>query len=50
MEYYFSDINLATTDYLMRFMSKDPEGFGKIDVSLLIHLAKYFSFIDNYAV
>lgn len=30
VEYYFSDINLATTDHLMRFITKDPEGFGKI--------------------
>lgn len=30
VEYYFSDINLATTDHLMRFITKDPEGFGEI--------------------
>lgn len=30
VEYYFSDINLATTDHLMRFINKDPEGYGKI--------------------
>lgn len=29
VEYYFSDINLATTDLLMRSITKDPEGFGK---------------------
>lgn len=29
VEYYFSDLNLATTDHLMRFISKDPEGYGK---------------------
>lgn len=29
VEYYFSDINLATTDLLMRSINKDPEGFGK---------------------
>ncbi|KAK6930412.1 La-type HTH domain [Dillenia turbinata] len=28
VEYYFSDINLATTDHLMRFINKDPEGFA----------------------
>lgn len=28
VEFYFSDINLATTDQLFRFMSKDPEGYG----------------------
>jgi hypothetical protein len=29
VEYYFSDANLSTNDYLMKFVSKDPEGFGK---------------------
>jgi len=29
VEYYFSDINLATTEHLMRFISKDPEGYGE---------------------
>ncbi|KAF3451092.1 hypothetical protein FNV43_RR07181 [Rhamnella rubrinervis] len=32
VEYYFSDLNLATTDHLMRFISKDPEGFVPISV------------------
>ncbi|GAU13736.1 hypothetical protein TSUD_348400 [Trifolium subterraneum] len=27
VEYYFSDLNLATTDHLMRFINKDSEGF-----------------------
>ncbi|CAL9245718.1 unnamed protein product [Arabidopsis halleri] len=27
VEYYFSDLNLATTDLLMRFISKDPQGY-----------------------
>jgi len=27
VEYYFSDLNLATTDHLMRFICKDPEGY-----------------------
>jgi hypothetical protein len=30
VEYYFSDLNLATTDHLMRFITKDPEGYGKV--------------------
>ncbi|XAR71504.1 hypothetical protein NMG60_11028811 [Bertholletia excelsa] len=32
VEYYFSDINLATTDHLMRFINKDAEGFVPISV------------------
>lgn len=32
VEYYFSDLNLATTDHLMRFISKDPEGYVPIHV------------------
>jgi len=39
VEYYFSDLNLATTDHLMRFINKDAEGFGKkIFFSFLIFL------------
>ena len=30
VEYYFSDLNLATTDHLMRFINKDAEGYGKV--------------------
>jgi len=32
VEYYFSDINLTTTEHLMRFISKDPEGYVPISV------------------
>ncbi|KAL0720591.1 hypothetical protein Bca4012_035190 [Brassica carinata] len=32
VEYYFSDLNLATTDHLMRFITKDPEGYVPIHV------------------
>ncbi|KAK9138997.1 hypothetical protein Sjap_009591 [Stephania japonica] len=32
VEYYFSDLNLVTTDHLMRFINKDPEGFVPISV------------------
>ncbi|KAF5733953.1 RNA-binding protein putative isoform 2 [Tripterygium wilfordii] len=32
VEYYFSDLNLATTDHLMRCISKDPEGYVPISV------------------
>ncbi|KAE8704130.1 Chloroplast outer envelope protein 37 isoform 1 [Hibiscus syriacus] len=33
VEYYFSDLNLATTDHLMRFINKDPEGYAPISVA-----------------
>ncbi|MCD9642417.1 hypothetical protein HAX54_029243 [Datura stramonium] len=32
VEFYFSDINLATTDHLIRIMSKDPEGYVPMSV------------------
>ncbi|XWS60030.1 hypothetical protein CRYUN_Cryun08bG0173200 [Craigia yunnanensis] len=32
VEYYFSDLNLVTTDHLMRFINKDPEGYVPISV------------------
>ncbi|KAJ8433882.1 hypothetical protein Cgig2_021265 [Carnegiea gigantea] len=32
VEYYFSDVNLATTDHLIRFINKDPEGYVPISV------------------
>ncbi|KAL6976084.1 hypothetical protein U1Q18_024878 [Sarracenia purpurea var. burkii] len=32
VEYYFSDLNLATTDHLMRFINKDAEGYVPISV------------------
>ncbi|CAN4095622.1 unnamed protein product [Withania somnifera] len=32
VEFYFSDINLATTDHLLRIMFKDPEGFVPMSV------------------
>ena len=39
VEFYFSDINLATTGFLYKIMVKDPEGFGKIiHIFMLISL------------
>ncbi|CAL5013911.1 unnamed protein product [Urochloa decumbens] len=32
VEFYFSDINLATTEHLMKFMANDPDGFVPITV------------------
>lgn len=51
VEYYFSDINLATTDLLMRSINKDPEGFGKsFSAQVLIKKnlnRQNFSFLDK---
>ncbi|MQM00677.1 hypothetical protein Taro_033417 [Colocasia esculenta] len=38
VEYYFSDANLATTEHLMRFISKDPEGFGRFFYLLFVNI------------
>lgn len=45
VEYYFSDLNLATTDHLIRFISKDPEGYGKMSVaeSVMLFFSKLVS-------
>ncbi|TVU04772.1 hypothetical protein EJB05_47906, partial [Eragrostis curvula] len=32
VEFYFSDVNLATTEHLMKFITKDPEGFVPMSV------------------
>uniref|UniRef100_A0A0D9XAE4 HTH La-type RNA-binding domain-containing protein n=1 Tax=Leersia perrieri TaxID=77586 RepID=A0A0D9XAE4_9ORYZ len=32
VEFYFSDVNLATTEHLMKFMVRDPEGFVPMSV------------------
>ncbi|XP_031505138.1 la-related protein 6B-like isoform X2 [Nymphaea colorata] len=32
VEYYFSDANIATNDHLLRFISKDPEGYVPMSV------------------
>ncbi|XP_006660346.1 la-related protein 6B-like [Oryza brachyantha] len=32
VEFYFSDVNLATTEHLMKFMVRDPEGFVPMTV------------------
>ncbi|KAL9251586.1 La-related protein [Drosera capensis] len=34
VEYYFSDVNLATTEHLIKFINKDPEGYVPISVVL----------------
>ncbi|KAL0341400.1 UNVERIFIED_CONTAM: La-related protein 6B [Sesamum radiatum] len=47
VEFYFSDINLATTDQLFRFMSKDPEGY--VPISVVASFKKIKSAINGSA-
>ncbi|KAG0501041.1 hypothetical protein HPP92_001113 [Vanilla planifolia] len=45
VEYYFSDANLATTEHLMRFITKDPEGF--VPISVIASFKKIKAFVQN---
>ncbi|KAI4369193.1 hypothetical protein MLD38_017667 [Melastoma candidum] len=45
VEYYFSDLNLATTDHLMRFISKDPEGY--VPLYVVASFKKIKSLVNN---
>ncbi|PON50593.1 Lupus La protein [Trema orientale] len=45
VEYYFSDLNLATTDHLIRFINKDPEGF--VPLSVVASFKKIKALINN---
>ncbi|XP_010512276.1 PREDICTED: la-related protein 6B-like [Camelina sativa] len=45
VEYYFGDLNLATTDLLMRFISKDPQGY--VPVHVVASFNKIKSFINS---
>ncbi|XP_030492105.2 la-related protein 6B isoform X1 [Cannabis sativa] len=47
VEYYFSDLNLATTDHLMRFINKDPEGF--VPISVVASFKKIKALINTHA-
>ncbi|PWA88844.1 Lupus La protein [Artemisia annua] len=47
VEYYFSDINLATTDHLMRFISKDPEGY--VPISVVVSFKKIKALVSGLA-
>ncbi|GJZ76688.1 la-related protein 6B [Tanacetum coccineum] len=47
VEYYFSDINLATTDHLMRFISKDPEGY--VPISVVVSFKKIKALVSGHA-
>lgn len=45
VEYYFSDANLATTEHLMRFISKDPDGF--VPISVVASFKKIKALVHN---
>ncbi|GMH08754.1 hypothetical protein Nepgr_010594 [Nepenthes gracilis] len=45
VEYYFSDVNLATTDHLIRFINKDPEGY--VPISVVASFKKIKALISN---
>ncbi|XP_010469262.1 PREDICTED: la-related protein 6B-like [Camelina sativa] len=45
VEYYFGDLNLATTDLLMRFISKDPQSY--VPVHVVASFNKIKSFINS---
>ncbi|XP_010908488.2 LOW QUALITY PROTEIN: la-related protein 6B [Elaeis guineensis] len=45
VEYYFSDLNLATTEHLMRFISRDPEGF--VPISVIASFKKIKALVHN---
>ncbi|KAK1606773.1 hypothetical protein QYE76_030446 [Lolium multiflorum] len=45
VEFYFSDVNLATTDHLMRFITKDPDGF--VPMSVVATFRKIRELIDR---
>ncbi|CAK8545002.1 unnamed protein product [Lathyrus sativus] len=47
VEYYFSDLNLATTDHLMRFINKDPQGF--VPISVVASFKKIKSLITSHS-
>ncbi|KAG2728309.1 hypothetical protein I3843_01G194800 [Carya illinoinensis] len=47
VEYYFSDLNLATTDHLMRFINKDPEGF--VPISVVASFKKIKALISSHS-
>jgi hypothetical protein len=34
VEFYFSDINLATTDHLIKFITNDPDGSGEFNCGI----------------
>ncbi|XP_071689541.1 la-related protein 6B-like [Rutidosis leptorrhynchoides] len=47
VEYYFSDINLATTDHLMKFIHKDPDGY--VPISVVVSFKKIKALVSGNA-
>ncbi|XWS65332.1 hypothetical protein CRYUN_Cryun05aG0103700 [Craigia yunnanensis] len=47
VEYYFSDLNLATTDHLIRFINKDPEGY--VPISIVASFKKIKGLISTHS-
>ncbi|KAF3645626.1 La-related protein 6B [Capsicum annuum] len=47
VEFYFSDLNLATTDHLIRHMLKDPEGY--VPISVVASFKKIKALISSHA-
>ncbi|GLT73687.1 hypothetical protein SLA2020_455260 [Shorea laevis] len=47
VEYYFSDLNLATTDHLIRFIHKDPEGY--VPISVVASFKKIKAYTSNHS-
>ncbi|KAK1379434.1 RNA-binding protein [Heracleum sosnowskyi] len=45
VEYYFSDVNLATTDHLMKFINKDPDGY--VPISVVTSFKKIKAFVSS---
>ncbi|KAF7824297.1 la-related protein 6B isoform X1 [Senna tora] len=47
VEYYFSDLNLATTDHLMRYINKDPEGY--VPISVVASFKKIKALVNSHS-
>ncbi|CAK9169526.1 unnamed protein product [Ilex paraguariensis] len=45
VEYYFSDVNLATTDHLMRYINNDPDGY--VPISVVVSFKKIKALISS---
>ncbi|GLJ07369.1 hypothetical protein SUGI_0065470 [Cryptomeria japonica] len=48
VEFYFSDANLPTDKYLMKFVKKDPDGF--VPISVVASFRKIKNLVNNHAL
>jgi La-related protein 7 len=48
VEFYFSDANLPTDKYLMKFVKKDPEGF--VPIPFLANFRKVKNLVSNHSL